>query len=672
MSKKTKYYSVKELFHSDNYIIPIYQRNYAWGESEITQLIQDIVDYCKKDRNSNYYIGSLITYERRVDGKTFFEIIDGQQRLTTLTILLNFIRNEGLVSDIDFYKKLNLSFDSRPLSTNTLQNLFSGEKIEGKEYNIEIKQGYDIVKKTFKRIIDEFSLPFDEFCSYLFDKVMILRVLVPEDTDLNHYFEIMNSRGEQLEKHEVLKAKMLEILDKEDRYAFNLIWEACSNMEKYVQYGFNIEQRNVIFGNSDDNKWNVLSDMAEIYESLANKRESQIKEPESISITNLLKPNANQNSENKNNDEDSPERFNTIINFSNFLLHILRIQTVADIPLDDKGLIEQFDKFLKDENEETNKGFVKQFGYNLLKGKFLLDKYIIKREFAKGTDHWSLKRLKCYGQEKNKNVVSYINTFGEEDSNNDINREILMLLSMFHVSTPTLVYKHWLNAALKYLFETSETQDFSALAYKEYLEELARTFLYDRFLANKPKDYFEMIYINQGELRNIEKEDIDLEKLDKGTEVENFIFNYLDYILWKNYRTEDKLYFKAKFKGNDETLITLDNRILDFEYTFRSSVEHYYPQNPIEGNPPIAREWLDNFGNLCLISGYKNSRLNNYMPIAKKNHYNNSLNIDSIKQRIMMEYTNWFIADEYNTNQIKDHGDKMKEILLLSSGIIIV
>jgi len=46
--KQPKYYNIKELFSSDDYVIPIYQRNYEWGESQITQLIQDIVDYIKK------------------------------------------------------------------------------------------------------------------------------------------------------------------------------------------------------------------------------------------------------------------------------------------------------------------------------------------------------------------------------------------------------------------------------------------------------------------------------------------------------------------------------------------------------------------------------------------------------------------------------------------------
>ena len=96
------------------------------------------------------------------------------------------------------------------------------------------------------------------------------------------------------------------------------------------------------------------------------------------------------------------------------------------------------------------------------------------------------------------------------------------------------------------------------------------------------------------------------------------VFNYLDYLLWQNYRTTSREYFKII----NEQAFT-DNRVKDFEYTFRSSVEHYYPQHPIDENFVLKgkdAEWLDNFGNLCLISGSKNSRLSNFMPAAKKDY----------------------------------------------------
>ena len=319
------------------------------------------------------------------------------------------------------------------------------------------------------------------------------------------------------------------------------------------------------------------------------------------------------------------------------------------IALDDKRLLELFAPYLK--NSENNKEFVKSFGYNLLKVKFFFDKYIIKREFAKGSDRWSLKQLKWYEQNKNAN---YINTFGSGENNDDENREILMLLSMFHVSNPTLVYKHWLYAALKYVFEN---ENITAGSYKQYLEELAKAFLYDRFIASEPKDYFEIIYTNNGQSQS-KNSKIDNAKLNQGTSVENFTFNYLDYLLWQNYRN-GKEYFKIESENPFE-----DSRIKEFEYTFRSSVEHYYPQHPIEGNPKIDEKWLNHFGNLCLISTSKNSRLSNSMPKAKKDHYQNSPTIDSIKQRIMMEYEDWDTNGGNCKNEIEEHGNTMIKILM--------
>jgi len=422
-------------------------------------------------------------------------------------------------------------------------------------------------------------------------------------------------------------------------------------MEKYVQYGFSVAQRNDIFGIND---WNTLISQDNVYAKLQLPTTENKDTENSIEITELLNPNSKDyynllyGDKKKNENEESPDRFNTIINFANYLLHILRIQTQKDIPLDDKRLMETFEPYYK-----NNKDFVMQFGYNLLKGKFFFDKYIIKREFISNKDHWSLQKL--VWSEGNK--AYYKNTFGE-DTSSDINREILMLLSMFHISSPTLVYKHWLNASLKYVLEKGT---FTAEEYKIYLENLAKAFLYDRFLAKNPKDYFEILYTNNGEQKNTTTA-IDISKLNQGTEVENFIFNYLDYLLWQNYRTLDREYFKIK---NGQTFT--DNRIKDFEYTFRSSVEHYYPQHPIDENLVLKGSdtvWLDNFGNLCLISSSKNSRLSNFLPSQKKEFYSGSQTIDSIKQRIMMEYDNWDTNGTNNFNEIEHHYNKMVELLM--------
>ena len=83
---------IRNLFGGDRYSIPIYQRNYAWREPQITQLIQDVVDCMKRSPSSNYYIGTLVVWERRLpDATIIYDVIDGQQRMTTLSLLLSLI-----------------------------------------------------------------------------------------------------------------------------------------------------------------------------------------------------------------------------------------------------------------------------------------------------------------------------------------------------------------------------------------------------------------------------------------------------------------------------------------------------------------------------------------------------------------------------------------------------
>ena len=79
--------SINDIYFSNRgvsilYKIPIYQRNYAWEREEIYALIKDVYDSLKK---SVYYIGTLVTYKR---DDNIYEVIDGQQRLTTIYIIL--------------------------------------------------------------------------------------------------------------------------------------------------------------------------------------------------------------------------------------------------------------------------------------------------------------------------------------------------------------------------------------------------------------------------------------------------------------------------------------------------------------------------------------------------------------------------------------------------------
>lgn len=653
MSKDITQLSIKELLSGGaKYVIPMYQRNYAWEEAEIGTLIQDVIDYLPQ--NGDYYIGTLVVYEREGGNGTVFETIDGQQRLTTLSLLASYLKNSKKV-DLSWYSALNIEFDSREQSSATFAATFEGKFIDSpaeimdvKRINAGILNGYLLIQTLLLKKLKESGVALKEFTDFLFNRVQIMRVRVPSDTDLNHYFEIMNNRGEQLEKHEVLKAKLLEKLndidDPEERAqsqnCLHLVWEACANMERYVQMGFTPEQRSAIFGKKNWGQFEVSD-----FESLRSTLQKPRKTAEKATIARTLDEIITSNLGNKEKDvivEESPERFNTVINFPNFLLHVLRVQLQTDVPLDDKRLISIFESEVLKRSDAIS--VVKAFTFSLLRCKYLFDQYVVKREFIQNKDGWSLKRLKWNdgGDTSPAGRPSYVNTFGEEDGSEGTNRSILMLLSAFHVSTPTMVYKHWLNAALHYLFY-AETEPIDANSYLQQMESVAKAFVFDRFLAGEGgADYFEMIYQNKG-ICQARRDSFSAEalkaRLSFGAIENNLVFNFLDYLLWQD-RTSDRA-------------------VKSYEFTFRSSVEHYYPQRPLPGQATLLPEALNSFGNLCLISHDKNSRLSNFLPASKKEFYQKT-ELDSVKQYLMMQ------AETWDEQAIGEHYEKMKEVLLQS------
>lgn len=649
MSEAITQLSIRRLLGGrDDYVIPMYQRNYAWEEGEITQLIQDVIDYLPKpDKPArNYYIGSLVVYER-TDGKTpVFETIDGQQRLTTLSLLTSYLKNSKAV-DLDWYANLSIHFDSREHSRATFAAIFEGrfkddpaEGLAEQQINTGILNGYRLIHKVLPHKLKENGVSAQQFADFLFRYVQIMRVKVPADTDLNHYFEIMNNRGEQLEKHEVLKARMMETLQEcpHSQNCLHTVWEACVNMERYVQMGFTPGQRSSVFGEKD---WGRLvpANFDELSAALQRAREVAYKAGAELSLTDIISRSP-VTVEKEGNGEEAPERFNTVINFPNFLLHVLRVDTQADIPLDDKRLLDLFETHVLKQPDPA--AAVKRFTFNLLRCKYLYDQYVIKREFIQGEDGWSLKRFKWNdgGKAGGAGRGSYVNTFGEEEGSEGINRRILMLLSALHVSTPTLVYKHWLNAALHYLFHAEQIE---AQAYLQQMESVAKAFVFDRFMAAEAGlEYFVMIYGNKGVCQT-RREDVTAEtlmpRLRFGIIENNLVFNFLDYLLWLEH-------------GKSEP-------VKSYEFTFRSSVEHYYPQKPLQGIDPLAEDDLHSFGNLCLISHEKNSRLSNFTPEQKKAFYLKNT-LDSVKQHLMMQPETWDVP------AIREHHQQMIDVLLNS------
>lgn len=179
------------------------------------------------------------------------------------------------------------------------------------------------------------------------------------------------------------------------------------------------------------------------------------------------------------------------------------------------------------------------------------------------------------------------------------------------------MYKRWLNDALSSLSRNT-TQDAGLIVdVQVYLAELER--LSERYFKE----------ITEGKRLAYSEENPGV--LHRGTGVQNFIFNRLDYLWWK--RLSDNESFDGIGKKE------LGKHFDDFQFSFRTSVEHYFPQT----DPSGARKMkdVDRFGNLCLILPSSNSRLSNYSPQDKKKFYQENNRAESLKQAIMMSYDAW-------------------------------
>lgn len=645
MDNNIRLKTIKELFSTDEYQIPLYQREFAWNEKHITQLFYDIAGHAAGN-NENYYLGILVVHELDKSEHPIYETVDGQQRLTALHLLVNALKHYK-EDGFHWYDKANLTFHHRPKSEQTLEKIELNSHDWDEGDNSALINAWNMFKRLVKKLgdgnIDELGdsdISLDDFTACLLENVKIVRAPLPEETNLNHYFEVMNNRGEQLEKHEVLKAKMMNVFkDNPDhdefRTTFHAIWEACSNMDRYVQYGFKKNVRQKIFGEDwTEFKCGCFEAVNEKYWCERDKESDGLNDK---SLGDILNDSATKE-DFQNGSIASDSNYHSVINFSNFLLHVLRVSTGQDITLDDNTLLEQFSQRIDDVT------FVKKFAYRLLKMRYLFDKFIIKRDTQE--DAWSLKELEYYSESES---TGYNLTFGD----NIHTEKVQKLLAMFHVSTPTLVYKHWLTGVLNYLFRNwKNTKNDFAEEYIDYLESQAKEFVFDRHLANQQKDYFDIIFKDDDEPQR-SWGDVD-ESLMRYGDIRNvLIFNYLDYLIWRDPKNQGK-------------------RIKEFEFKFRSSVEHFYPQKPPGDVPNLDETVLHNFGNLCLVSHSKNSSFGNRSPITKADMESGDRPLESLKLFCMMK-----MIKEHDTNssneksvygrwgaeRVKKHNQKMVKIL---------
>lgn len=629
------------IFDTDmEYTIPLYQRAYAWEDKQLVQLVEDILDVAE---DANYYIGSLIVSKQ--SGK--YEVVDGQQRLTSLYLLLNCL---------GIKVKPTLTFACREKSNYTLRNieellLENRSKIDMDRIESGIQRGMKILSyKLGKADFDK-----EAFMKKL-AKVIVYRIEVPENTNLNRYFEIMNTRGEQLEQHDILKATLMSYLsDDAEKGLFAKIWDACSDMTGYAQMHF-ISRNNAVREAIFSSEWNLMPPKSWSKYKKIMKEDAQ--EAAGHSIRDIINKDFKVEADEGYVDGDIRVRFESVIEFPYFLIHTLKVfillygieheeadNKIIDELMDDKKLIDAFNRValhgvtkegkIADNKEEFSRRFI----ICLLRTRYLFDKYIIKREYANDSadGEWSLKSLYVSGQQSKKKPYYRNSKFtrsGEWASTNDWRTKTnIMMQSALRVSYTSPKVMHWITKLLIWLSEADckHIKNDDITRFDVIAEDIAIEAVKENFFNVCENGVYTM-----------------------GVNTPHIVFNYLDYLLWYYDREGKKKYS-------------------DFMFEFRNSVEHWYPQNPSEGTFEQWKDGVDQFGNLCIIQRNVNSKFSNMSPEAKKSTFKDMIGKGSIKLRIMSELTEKNgekVASIYwKETMYKKHEEEMLNFLVNACGI---
>lgn len=627
---------VFEQYKAVGFNIPIYQRLYAWTEKEISTLLHDFYNTFKINENHDkeYFVGNLTLNYNEIS--KCYDIIDGQQRITTLWLIglvLN-LRNSN-VNWNNFLINKNeptLRFTARQEDNDFLKELITTnlERLNNNNNN-HCDNIYDLILRNSNENINQMMINaikcIDDFLnqpkikenaveysSYIFEKVKMASVFLPKSIDLNKYFEDMNNRGLQLESHHILKAYFIEkiSLEKQEKYA--KVWDAVSQMNQYVEYGFEgtlIENRknittnfNAFYLQTDKNEdQNNVVLVSKINEVVAKNQLKHL-------ISEAIKTEYNSG---KEKEESYKEKVLSIINFPQFLLHCLNMfeseDNVKKFGYDDKKLIDVFNTAEIYNKAETFISF-------LFEARIAFDKYFIKSTANNEGVKWEIRFIS-----QNEDGIDF-------ERKKHFEGEIVQLQSMLNAS---LVSNLWLTNALKYTINNKITE----IDFITKLKEIDKS--------------------NHITLPSISE-------LNKGTQTNRYWFFKLDYLLWK------KWVILENEVPDFSDIPNLKDKIRNFQFRDNRSVEHVQPQKPQDGIDWAVEEETDlplskikdKFGNLALISVRSNSSYNNQQPKLKRDDFikrSKNWGIESLK--LLHIYS----SDEWTIKKMKEHQKYMYNIL---------
>lgn len=530
--------------------IPLYQRLFAWGETQVKKLLDDLYEHykhyehCKSSKEESllkdtpYYLGQMTI----VPKDDCFSLIDGQQRFTVMFLLAIVLKKYAPCWENFFYVNgvMRLSFSGRSEDQQYILHKMKGDNGNVNYCNTKMEQALSCIQ----RFMDQMAISEREaFAKHIFCHMSFFFSELPSSylqnpSSLNQYFETMNSTGKGLESHDILKVELMRSQENQEYLA--RIWNLVSRME-HPLIGYNREDEGMekcreqyiqaiqscINGDFVSALNLCMSDKEDHLDNIHHQVIAEIE-------TKPLAPQTYR---------DSTE--SSVLSFPDFLLLVLdltngpKMRNTSDFDFYKRDkLISRFHDYMPHD--------IRMFYNNLLMYRLMLDFYIDRVEYVQGAGHHYL-------------------LF--KDNEGDSHSCLRQYEAMLHVSTNS--FYEWLKPLLIYIKEVGTQISSTQLLHK----------LKD--IDNQNHPFVE-----------------DINSLSYGV-VDRYWFWRLDYYLWERRSTEFKNFNEVNSKA-----------ILNYEFRANRSIEHLHPQN--ESKNVVWNNYdLNCFGNLAMISQSFNSTQSN-------------------------------------------------------------
>lgn len=255
---EAKEVTVGQLYSPDfMFKIPIYQRPLSWEKDNFDQLFEDIFDAINSNEKQ-YFLGSIILQEHEHDKNKYY-LVDGQQRISSLAILMAVIRDFTDIPDLknnitaylfqkeDKYKRIPAETRITPWEdlkdmfekyiytfkgTQKFMNDFGSKSIKYKDTQDPRYHLYEAISVFTKKIEEELQRPEDleRFVEYLLNQVYLVYIKTAAFASAFRLFNVLNTRGLPLNTSDLLKSENIgEIKDESNRVQYAKIWRDTEN-----------------------------------------------------------------------------------------------------------------------------------------------------------------------------------------------------------------------------------------------------------------------------------------------------------------------------------------------------------------------------------------------------------------------------------------------------------